>query len=291
MFGTSTEQSIWNPGFFEQGGLFDVFKPWSEWFLHHRTAFPSLDSLSEAALQESVAPVLSGGGFPVRFVRQQRILRHQRPDLGWRANYQLRIFFAGEVPSRPANWHDFFNAWTWLFLPKLKAAINTRHFHCIDETIPFPWKMAGGNRNREQDLLTVFDEGGLLVVTEDEELWQCITERRWQDLFLKNAEQLQRRVRFVPVGHALFECALKNHPRLHASCIRVRANPEKLSFVDGRAWRKSLAAIDEQAAQILVGRTQLRSPDDLFALPIWGIPGWHPRAGDPGFIADPSYFR
>jgi len=291
MFGASEEQSNWNPRFFEQGGLFDVFRPWESWFLRYTSAFPELDALSLVADERAVAPVLSGGGFPVRFVRQQRIMRSQKSELGWRANYQLRIFLSGEVPTRPNNWHDFFNAWSWILLPQVKAAINARHFHCIEESSDFPWKLEGGNRNREQDMLTLFDEGGLLVVTEDDELWTLICERQWTALFLDNYQRLQNDVWFVPVGHALFECALKGHPKLHASCIRVRANARRLHRVGAEGVRNALAIVDEHAALEIKRRAQLHSPDDLHALPIWGIPGWHPRAGDASFLSDTSHFR
>jgi hypothetical protein len=291
MFGASDIQSNWNPCFFEQGGLFDVFRPWREWFLRHVEAFPDLENLTEVAHQSAVAPVLSGGGFPVRFVRQQRILRSMKDDLGWRANYQMRIFLSGEVPSRPSNWHDFFNAWTWIFFPKLKAAINARHFHSLDESLEFPWKSVAGNRNREQDMLTLFDEGGLLVVTEDDELWDLICRRQWSELFLANKKRISVDVRFLPVGHALFECALKGHPKLHASCVRVRAEARRFDFSGRESSMSALTEIDTLASLKIIGRAQLRSPDDLHALPVWGIRGWHPRAEDPAFIADRTYFR
>ncbi|MEN9825263.1 MAG: hypothetical protein RI953_1008 [Pseudomonadota bacterium] len=291
MFATSEDHSNWNPRFFEQGGLFDVFKPWRRLFLHHVSAFPALEELSRIARCDAVSNVYSGGGFPVSFVRQQRIMRNRRAELGWRANYQLRIFLSGEVPTRPDNWHDFFNAWTWIYLPRLKAAINARHFHCMDENSEFPWRMSGGNRNREQDMLTVFDEGGLVVVTDDDDIWKMISHRQWRELFLENGPNLHQRACFIPVGHALFECALIGHPRLHASCIRVRSNIKRFSFANETATRRSLAAIDELAALEIARRELLMTPDDLHALPIWGIPGWHSRAGEEKFIADTAYFR
>lgn len=292
MLRSSEIQCNWNPRFFEQGGLFEVFKDWQDWFLLHPDAFPDLDALTQLAHQNPRAPVLSGGGFPVRFIRQQRLQRQNRASLDWRSNYQLRIFLSGEVPSRPNNWHDFFNAWTWIYLPKVKATINWRHFQCIEESSGFPWRLEGGNRNREQDMLTLFDEGGMLVVTDNDELWDLIVRRQWKQIFCERFDELESKVNFVPVGHALFECALQGHPRLHASCVRVRcpstlkagaSNPVELS----RFWQR----VDECAALEINRRAHLRSPDDLHALPIWGIPGWHPRAGEPAFVADSSYFR
>jgi hypothetical protein len=61
MMTTSVEQSNWNPLFFEQGGLFDVFRLWRDWLLLHRTAFPDLKALSGLAADDSV------GSFGRRF--------------------------------------------------------------------------------------------------------------------------------------------------------------------------------------------------------------------------------
>jgi len=291
MLDSSNNQSIWNPSFFEQGGLFDLFRPWSDWILRHSEAFPTLDELNVLMRQSRVAPVLSGGGFPLKCVKQQRIGRATRELLGWRADYQLRIFFSGEVPTRPNNWHDFFNAWSWIHFPKTKAAINQRHFTSAEEQLSFPWRRAGGNRNREQDFLTLFDEGGLLVVTSDDELWEAIKMRSWKELFCEQKERLCTRAAFLPVGHALYECALEKHPRLHASAVRVELDVSKLKTSSGELNLRELAGIDEAAALVLSQRSELRSPDDLHAFPIWGLPGWHPRAGQNEFVADPTYFR
>jgi hypothetical protein len=32
-------------------------------------------------------------------------------------DYEMRIWARGEVETRPANWHDFFNALVWLSFP------------------------------------------------------------------------------------------------------------------------------------------------------------------------------
>jgi len=291
MLESSVYQSNWNPRFFEQGGLFAVFNFWADWFLRKNDGFPSLDEINEFLATGPVAPVQSGGGFPVRCVRQQRLTKEQRHAMGWRADYQMRIFLSGEAPTRPNNWHDFFNAMSWLFLPKVKAALNARHFQCAEERLQFPWKVKGGNRTREQDLLTLLDEGGLVVATENDFLWQLICQRQWQRLFLEHADDLASQVVFIPIGHALFECALANHPRIHASTIRVRFQSSKRRVFSEGVSLSELSLIDELAALEIKRRAQMCSPDDLHALPIWGIPGWHPHSGEQTFLADRSYFR
>jgi len=291
MLKSSYKQSSWNPQFFEQGGLFDLFQPWAKWIVQHREAFPSLEELSALLSGFSGDPIVSGGGFPVTLVRQQRVGRGARRDLGWRADYQMRIFLSGEVPSRPNNWHDFFNACSWLFFPRSKAALNLRHFVCADELYGFPWRRCAGNRSAEQDFLTLFDEGGLVVVCEADDLWQLIQERRWVELFLENRDRLVKEVIFLPVGHALFECALAGNPKIHASAIRVRATPSKLKKNKGHLSPEALALIDELLSRELVRRTAYSNSHSLCALPIWGIPGWDRKSEDAHFFQDSSYFR
>lgn len=291
MLNSSYNQSSWNPRFFEQGGLFDLFQPWSEWFMHHREAFPSLDALNALIVDRPSECVVSGGGFPVKFVKQQRVGRGQRRELSWQADYQMRIFLSGEVPSRPNNWHDFFNAWTWILFPRSKAALNVRHFICADESYAFPWKRSPGNRNTEQDFLTLFDEGGLIVVCESDEIWQLLLERRWPELFVENHDRLRDEVLFLPLGHALFDCAIAGNPKIHASSLRVRLDPRELKNRKGPLSSGALALIDEELALLLMRRQSHSHPDSLAAVPIWGIPGWHPNAGDSAFTSDRSYFR
>ena len=41
--------------------------------------------------------------------------------------YEQRIFEQGLVPTRPANWHDFFNALIFLLFPQTKKEMNRLH--------------------------------------------------------------------------------------------------------------------------------------------------------------------
>jgi len=62
--------------------------------------------------------------------------------------YELHVGRHGEVPTRPANWHDWFNALAWLAWPKAKAALNARHVRAIEarrswRRPPSRWPFAG----------------------------------------------------------------------------------------------------------------------------------------------------
>ncbi len=125
--------------------------------------FPRYDELSALA----TPTVVSGGGAPIRFVP---------PSVAsgeFSAHYEVRIFETGEVQTRPESWHDLFNALVWLAFPKTKAVLNGHHYDEI--------RARRGERLRgtARDVLTLFDEGGIVVAAAAPELPALLREFRW----------------------------------------------------------------------------------------------------------------
>jgi hypothetical protein len=179
----------------------------------------------------------------------------------------LRAYRTGCVATRPDNLHDWFNALVWLAFPRTKARLNAMHAAEIPRE--------GGRRGRLRDMLTIFDEGGALVVSDDAELAALVREMRWRDLFWTHRERLKRELRFVVLGHAVLEQALKPWPGI--TCKAIFASPQR--------------SLDEQAAAWLAACGPQATPRDLAPLPVFGYPGWLPASGDPAFYADTRYFR
>jgi hypothetical protein len=67
--------------------------------------------------------------------------------------FEARTYASGQVPVRPVNWHDLFNALVWMVFPTAKAAVNGRHFLELET-------QAAGQRTPTRDALTHFDEDG-----------------------------------------------------------------------------------------------------------------------------------
>jgi len=216
--------------------------------------FPRLDEIN-ALTAPSVA---SGAGAPIRFVLPAT------PSREFSAQYEIRIFETGEVQTRPDNWHDLFNALAWLAFPRTKARINAMHAAEIPKE--------GGRRGRLRDMLTIFDEGGAIVVC-SAEIEKLVREARWRELFVER----HRDFRIVVVGHAVLEQALQlsARPRLGLTCKVIFADPA--------------GDLDAQAAAWLA--TRGASPRDLPPLPVLGYPGWFPGSGQPAFYSDERYFR
>ena len=207
----------------------------------------SLESFNQQAEESKIH---TEGGKPIRFV----------PPAASDPYYEVHLYETGQVQTRPDNKHDLFNALAWLAFPRTKARINAMHAAEIPKE--------GSRRGRLRDMLTIFDEGGAIVVCSGE-IERLVREARWRELFVER----QRDFRIVVVGHAVLEQALDPHPGITCKVIFADASRD----------------LDTQAAHWLA--TTGKTPRDLPPLPVFGYPGWFPGAGEPGFYADERYFR
>ena len=195
-----------------------------------------------------------------------RRIRFVAPDPG-SPSYEMRIFESGCVATRPDNLHDWFNALVWLAFPLAKARLNAMHAAEIPRE--------GGRRGRLRDMLTIFDEGGALVVSDDAQLVALVRQMRWRELFWERREALERGLRFVVLGHAVLEQALEPWPGI--TCKAIFVSPQR--------------SLDEQAAAWLDACGPRATPKDLAPLPVFGYPGWLPASRNAGFYSDERYFR
>ena len=180
--------------------------------------------------------------------------------------YEMQVFETGRVATRPDNLHDWFNALAWLAFPRTKARMNAMHA----ARIPVEGKQRGSLR----DLLTVFDEGGVLVACADEELVRLVREFRWRELFWTHRARLRESMGLFVIGHAALEKALEPWPGI--TCKALFLSPQE--------------SLDEQAARWLARLPPNAKARDLAPLPVFGYPGWadNERAE---FYDDDRYFR
>lgn len=204
---------------------------------------------------------------PWRFVEQTPQL------LADGLHYESRIHARGEIATRADNWHDFFNALVWRRYAPLKAALNRRQVAEIA-------LMGDKKRSRAQCALTHFDEGGVIVVLRDRALLACWDAHDWQGLFWGAREAWRDgTIRAEVFGHALLEMALVPGKLITGKAVALLAETDA-----GTDAVVTLAqAIDTAAV--------LNDPQELRALPISGIPGWHPANGDAAFYAEAECFR
>jgi hypothetical protein len=180
--------------------------------------------------------------------------------------YELQVFETGRIATRPDNRHDWFNALAWLAFPRTKARMNSLH------AAQMP--LENGQRGPLRDLLTVFDEGGVLVACEDEELVRLVREFRWKALFWEQRSRVRESMSLAVIGHAALEKALEPWPGI--TCKALFVSPH--------------ADLDAQAAQWLSELRAGARPRDLAPLPLFGYPGWADNE-QPAFYDDERYFR
>ncbi len=196
-------------------------------------------------------------------------------------HYEKRIAETGEIATRE-NWHDFFNAMQWLTFPKSKAAISEMHARLMAAQI-------GGVtvRSIPRDVLTLFDEGGVIVASADESLLDHIRNFEWKKLFVEHRAATGRDISFYLAGHSVLEKMLDPFVGVTAKALLLKV--ESNFFAQSRGAQ--LREIDARAAEWLLNPTSLASTHNLHPLPILGIPGWFAANASPGFYDDTHYFR
>jgi hypothetical protein len=152
--------------------------------------------------------------------------------------YDGRIALHGEVPTRERDWHDFFNALCFTTFARAKRALHLRQFRALQPRVAPDTRRLPGTRTREQDALTLFDEGGAVIAAEKDafERLASVDEKARPGVLAQCSAKGSARV--VPFGHALFEhlveglrCPGGSTRLVHVPSVRC-ADGELLEEVD-----------------------------------------------------------
>src|SRR5262245_28061999 len=238
--------------------------------------WPDLDDFRRM-LDAREPPVCVSGGRPLRIVRQG-----PRPAT-FEEKYEARTYLRGELQVRNDHWHDYFNVLVWLAFPRTKAALNARHYAALKEQ-----QAAGApNRGPAQDALTLFDEGGVIVVSGDPDLLQMLRDWRWKELFWNHRQRLRTQARFMLFGHALYEKMLRPFTGVTARGILLDTSPGLLAA----PIHEQLAVIDEMVAAHLSRPGSFAATRDLAVVPVLGVPGWLAENESESYYDNTDYFR
>ncbi|HJV25907.1 MAG TPA: DUF3025 domain-containing protein [Aromatoleum sp.] len=251
-----------------------LFEPIAGLLARFKSAhLPDVDALN--CLFDEVAPAASSGaGKRVRFV----IPRDEEPA------YEERIFATGEVPTRPDDWHDFFNAMAWCVWPRAKATCNALHLAQIaarrEAELP--------GRGSCRDALTQFDECGIVVVSASPQIPALLVGHRWEDVFWERRAELQETTRFLVFGHGSWDQLRHPFFGLCAKAIYRSVDSDWLALSpddqQAEADRWLAGHLHEQTAQNF-------SPRRLAPLPLLGIPDVTPDNAERGYYRDTRQFR
>lgn len=193
--------------------------------------------------------------------------------------FEQRILDRGEVETRATCWHDAFHACAWLNFPLTKARINALHLAHGADASP---NLRGVVRN----VLTLLDEGGLLVVSRDAELLDLVSGFRWHALFWERRAAVRESMDFVILGHALDERTLTMEYGATGRALLFAADDSY--FASDMAAR--LRWLDAQVAKLLDDPARLAAMTTLQPVPINGIPGWNSNSEREAYYFDQRQF-
>ncbi|OZA30159.1 MAG: hypothetical protein B7X93_04290 [Hydrogenophilales bacterium 17-61-9] len=222
------------------------------------SALPSLDRLNMLA---AALGTTQARGLPLQFIAPDGRLSARE--------YETHILQTGQVPTRPDTWHDVLNALVWLRFPRFKAALNAAHGEALITEI-------NNQRGRRRDAMTVLDESGVWVISQDPHLPDLLTACAWQTLFCERRADVGSMMHFVVVGHALLEKARAPYPSMTGKCLMLNSPTLDPDAVEQLAV-SSLRAIE--------------SPRRLPPLPIQGIPEWDAENTVNAYYANQTIFR
>lgn len=215
---------------------------------------PSIDELNNILRLEDI-----------RFVAQTE------KSFEFAQSYEPRIYLKGEIQTRRQSWHDFFNALVWQQFPLTKKVINRLQYEL--QSAHYPAK----SRSPAENMLTLFDENGAIVIAKDASWLNLIREHRWHELFWQRRDRIMREMRVIVFGHGLYEKAMQPYVGLTAKC---------LLFID-----EEIGDIDASISYFLSRKSAELRTQDLNPLPILGLPGWWPENANEAFYQNKSYFR
>lgn len=261
--------SVWDAAWHTRSPIYQPLMESAHRLGISREEWPDLDDYNRL-LQSAPSPILTHNGKPVRCVSQAD------------DHYEQRAYLTGEVQTRSHNWHDLFNTLVWRVFPRTKAAINLMHYRTSQEN---PQPAVG--RGTARDVLTLFDESGVVIACAQDELSDMLRQHQWKSLFWQRRSEVGMNMKFFVFGHSLYEKALRPYIGLTGKSLVLPVSPGFLTL----PFARQLAEIDTMMAKHFLQPDSLRATLNLSPLPLLGVPGWWPDNNYEFFYENTRYFR
>ena len=268
----------WDANFVSFSPIFQPLRLWAEKFSHFNDGWPQLKDYQEI-LDTLVEPIKTLSGQELKIVQQDGKPGH------FNEHYAPRIYLTGEIQTRTENWHDFFQFLTWFMFPKTKAVINSIHVPAAQSRIDAEIDL--GRRSAIENMLSLFDEGGAVVLCSDDSMLQLIRNFKWKELFWQRRSELSEKLKLVTFGHALYEKGLSPYIGMTANCILLQVNENILQST----IQQQLDYIDTALAQLFSEGKPYNKPKDLSPFPLLGLPGWDDGNKIESYYDNQQYFR
>lgn len=252
---------------------FDAIRPFipPEWL--HKKTWPTLEEFNSVFEKN---PVYSATGAKINAVPQEKKSKI------FEEGYEPRIYLKGELQTRLESWHDFFNFMVWQTFPNIKAMMNKWQYLSLKKRFPHP-----SNRTHLENLLTQFDEGGMVVLSANHNLTELLKKHEWKKLFYNNRELVKTDMKFYIIGHAIYEKLMTPYPTITAGGIIF--DVEKSFFEKDKNLQ--IDWIDKHCANFLDQENWSQSYIRWQPVPIFGIPGWSQENNHADYYENTQYFR
>ena len=268
----------WNANFVSFSPIFQPLRLWAEKFAPFKDGWPQLKNYQEI-LDTLVEPIKTLSGQDLKIVQQDGKPGH------FNEHYAPRIYLTGEIQTRTENWHDFFQFLTWFMFPKTKAVINSIHVPAAQSRIDAEIDL--GRRSPIENMLSLFDEGGAVILCSDDSMLQLIRDFKWKELFWQRRNELSEKLKLVTFGHALYEKGLSPYIGMTANCILLHVNEDLLQ----KTTQQQLDYIDTSLSQLFSEGKPYKKPKDLSPFPLLGLPGWDDGNKVESYYDNERYFR
>jgi hypothetical protein len=269
----------WDPDYYLAAPVFDpLHKPAAALASRYRQDWPNLGDYQQL-FDTHAAQRHNQAGRALHFVAQGP--RSKRFEDG----YEARIYLQGEIQTRLHNWHDYFQVLIWCLFPRLKAALNARHY--TEASKRLQTVAPQGNRGAVENALTLFDECGVIIACDDVGLLQGIRDFRWKEIFWRQRQRLQRRLSCVVFGHALYEKALSPYVGMTGQALLLKTP----SAFQALSPAQQTDRLDQELARLLATTPSLSGPEFLTPFPLLGMPGWDRNNSNEAYYDNADYFR
>lgn len=262
--------SQWQTNFISLLPFAPLFPISQNFFCHSN--WPTLESYNHLA---SLKKITSKSKKSIVFIEQMT------KSQNFSDQYEPRIYIKGEIQTRKSNWHDFFNAMVWLTFPKTKAVLNELQYVGLKERL-------GKSKIRTplENVLTLFDENGAIVVSSSPELLELLKKFQWQELFWNRREAVISQMRFFILGHSLYEKLLNPYLGITASSITFLVLENFLN----KHLSEQIDPLDLLLADFFAN-TKIKSAQEFMPLPLLGIPDWDKANNSADYYQNTAYFR
>jgi hypothetical protein len=206
-----------------------------------------------------------------------RFVAHDRRAVARAGGYEAHVSMLRAVPTRPRDWHDFFNMAVWAHFPRLRWALNAIHVDRNHGSVD-----PRNGRTHAQNVAAQFDESGMIVVSSSAGVLDDLRALHFKRVFWERRAELLETTRFWIVGHGSLESLLAPHPGLATKAILLERRD---AAREDDATRHDL---DAEVTALVRGWP--RAAAQLAPVPMLGIPGYADNTSA-DFYDDPRYFR